>query len=254
MRLSPTRLAAATLLVATALSAQATAAGWHFITTDRGVRVYDKPDPKRDVPMFKGVATLDAPIIQLLAILGDVKRSCEWNPACVHAKLVRKDTDFKMLFHLRLKGPWPVSDRDAILSTDATVSRGGKVVDAIFRAIKYPRIKPASGVVRFPRLIGRYHMVAVSPTRTRVVYTIDSESGGWLPAWVVRYATKKVPVGTLDGLRRQAKKTKGQYAAFVKKHTPAAPPAGPTGTRTAPGAAPGVAPAKGAPTAPGGGR
>ena len=211
------------MLCLTLLSTSAVhAAGWKFATKDKGVRVLLQDVPGRRVPKFRGIITINAPVMQLLAVLADIPRSCEWNAACVHARVVKKRSDIDILFHLRLKAPWPVSDRDAILRTNAKIRKDGKVVYATFRAMPYRAIKPASGVVRFPRLIGKYTMTAVGPNRTHVVYTIDSDSGGWIPTWLVRYATQKVPVATLVGLRKQAKKTKGAYAAFIKKHTPRA--------------------------------
>ncbi|MBP47699.1 MAG: hypothetical protein CMH53_07155 [Myxococcales bacterium] len=210
----------AALLVSVLSPSLCAAKGWKFATSERGISVFLQQEPGRQVPKFRGVVTIDQPVMQLLAVLADIPRSCEWNAACVHARVVKRSSDFKMLFHLRLKAPWPVSDRDAVLKTSARVRADGKRVKAIFRAIPYGKIKPASGVVRFPRLIGTYVMNAIGPNRTQVKYTIDSESGGWLPNWLVRYATQKVPIATLDGLRKQAKKTKGTYAAFIARNTP----------------------------------
>mgnify|MGYP002630323595 CR=1 FL=1 len=225
-RAAALRLGAALFALAAviALPHPAHAAGkWRLVTQDEGVRVYDMPEAGRAVPRFRGVATIEAPALHLLAILGDVARSCEWNTACKHSVLLHKVDDLRMTFHNRLKAPWPVSDRDAILKTSALISKDGKTITALFRAIAYPSRPPASGVVRFPKLVGQYAMTVLGPTTTKVVYTIDSDSGGWLPDWVVRYATKKVPIGTLAGLRAQATRTRGKYDAFIAKHTAKAP-------------------------------
>ena len=56
-----------------ALPHSADAAGkWRYVTKGEGVRVYDMPEEGRAVPRFRGVATIEAPALQLLAILGDV--------------------------------------------------------------------------------------------------------------------------------------------------------------------------------------
>lgn len=201
-------------------SVNAAAKKWRFVTSGEGVRVYDLPEAGRAVPRFRGIAVINAPAMQLLAVLADVGRACEWNTACKHSIVLKKTGDLQMVFHNRLKAPWPVSDRDAILKTSAKISEDGRRISALFRAIRYPSRPPKKGVVRFPRLIGKYVMTALGPNKTRVVYTIDSDSGGWLPGWVVRYATKKVPIGTLAGLRKQAKRTAGQYKRFITKHAP----------------------------------
>ena len=212
----------------------ALAGGWERIAREKGVSVYIRDIPGRDVPRFKGVATIDAEPLLLLAVLADVERACEWNAACVHARIVQKRGEFDIDFHNRLKATWPVSDRDAVLRTLARIEDGGARVYAEFRAVASSPA-PASGVVRFPMLHGRYEIRRTAEGRSRVEYVIDANPGGWVPAWFVKYAVKNVPLDTLTGLRRQAKKMATHYAPFVARHrgpppaatVPTAPPPGP---------------------------
>ena len=44
-----------------------------------------------------------------------------------------------------------------------------------------------------------------------MTYQIDSDPGGWLPKWVVKMASKKIPLNTLINLGKQ----------IVKVRTPA---------------------------------
>ena len=61
----------------------------------------------------------------------------------------------------------------------------------------------ARGVVRMPRLVGSYDLRPVE-AGTRVVYTVDSDPGGRLPAWLVKRASKDLPYFTLKNLRERA--------------------------------------------------
>jgi hypothetical protein len=58
------------------------------------------------------------------------------------------------------------------------------------------------GVVRMPRLIGSYDLTPVE-AGTHVVYTVDSDPGGSLPAWLVRQASKDLPYFTLRNLQER---------------------------------------------------
>lgn len=204
----------------------AAATGWEKVASERGVRVYIREVPGRDVPRFKGVATIDADPLLLLAVLADVERACEWNAACVHARMVQKRSEFDLDFHNRLKATWPVSDRDAVLRTSARIEDGGNRVYAEFRAIQSAPAA-AKGVVRFPMLHGRYTIRRNAKGGSNVEYVIDADPGGWVPNWFVKYAVKNVPLDTLTGLRRQAAKRAADYADFVARHRPPPPPPAP---------------------------
>ena len=217
------------LLAWTAAAPSAQASSWRRIARENGISVFIHEIPGKAVPRFKAEMTVDIEPLQLLAVLADVGRACEWNAACVHSRVLVRRSDFDVTFHNRLSATWPVSDRDAILRTSAKVADGGDKVTASFRAVADAKPGPASGVVRFPLLIGRYDIERGDTGHTKVVYTIDTDPGGWVPSWFIRYAVKNVPLATLDGLRTQAGKTLSDYAAFRQRHGAKGqnPPSGP---------------------------
>jgi hypothetical protein len=59
------------------------------------------------------------------------------------------------------------------------------------------------GVIRMPRLFGSYELTPVEGG-AHVVYTVDSDPGGSLPAWLVRRASKDLPYFTLKKLQERA--------------------------------------------------
>jgi len=223
--------ATAITLVAEELQAKAR---WRHVATEDGVRVSVLPDDKRDVPLFRGETVISAPILELLAILTDVNRACDWNARCLESRVMRRTDDLNLMFYSRVDGPWPVSDRDAIFRARARILKHGRKVLATFDAIPWPKLKVPSGTVRFARLHGSYTMIALSPFRTKVTYQIDAHPGGMVPDWVVRYTSKWVPVGTLAGLRRQSRRIGKRYAAFVARHRPKVVQAGASATPRAP--------------------
>ena len=227
-------LAGLTLAAALFAAPAEAAPGWQRVASKDGVDVYVLPDTKRDVPLFKGVTTINAPILTLLAILTDVDRACAWNLRCHSVRTVRRFDDLNVIFYNRLSAPWPVDDRDAIYHASARIRSDGRRVDAIFRAIPRPEILVPPDVVRFPRLIGTYRLDSVNPTTTKVTYQIDADPGGMIPDWFVRYASKGVPTATLSGLRREAARVGDRYAAFMAKYATAAATVAPSIPAAAP--------------------
>lgn len=210
-------LAAACLaaLVWTAAAPAAAQENWKQVALEKGVHVYVQPDDSRDLPIFRGVLVIHADILHLLAILTDVDKACDWNARCISARTLERRSQTDVTFYNRLDGMWPVNDRDGIYDARATILDGGAKVVASFKARPWPQIKVPSGTVRFTRLHGAYVLTRLGPTRTRVDYRIDADPGGWVPAWAVRYGSKWVPVGTLSGLRAQARRTVGKYDAVI---------------------------------------
>lgn len=195
--------------------------GWVFATSEAGISVSVRSDDSRSLPMFRGIGTVDASILDILAVLDDTGRHTEWMANCAKAKVIRHLGEFDRIVYNRTASPWPVSDRDVVLLGSIEGSMIKREVWSYFKAVSEPGNGPIDGIVRMPRLKGFYHLQALDDTHTRVTYQIDADPGGMLPDWLVSRATKRLPIDTISGLRRQTQKMRGHYDAFLKKYDPA---------------------------------
>ena len=211
---------AAALLLATRSASAAGRATWRHVATTDGVRVSAREIPGQAFPEFRGVTVMKADMFQLLAILDDAPRHCEWQASCKVMRVVKHYDEFNRVLYHRLDSPWPVNDRDVVFKGGVTVDWKRKIVWSRFRALK-GMVKVESGVVRITRMYGHFKFELIAPGQIRATYQVFSDPGGWLPAWLVAGASKKIPLHTLRGLRAQVTKTRGQYAAFHKRYNPA---------------------------------
>ena len=210
------------LLAALLWSSAAVAQPWDRVGVSDGVIISMQPDEGRKVPRFRGVAEVQEPLWHLVAVLGDAERTCEWNPALSECRTVRRTSDVDFRLYARLAAPWPIDDRDAVIESKLVSDATGDRVIASFRAVGDPGVPIPANVVRFPKLYGHYRLVRLGPRRTRVEYFVDADPGGMLPAWVVRFIVREMPVAAVAGLRQQGRATRGQYASFVARHDPSA--------------------------------
>lgn len=194
--------------------------GWKHIFSESGVAVWNRLEPGREVPVFKGIGNVDAGLFEILAVLNDVSRHTEWMANCAQARILKQVNEFDRILYNRTDAPWPVSDRDTVLdcTVDGTMSR--REVLCPFTSIASSLQPPIDGVVRMPRLRGFYKLVSIDEKRTRVTYQIDADPGGRLPDFVVEMTTKKLPLNTVTGLRSQVAKTRGRYESFLAKYDP----------------------------------
>lgn len=185
--------------------------GWEYVLHDAGIVVHQKQQPGRDFPTFRGVGVVEENIFQVLAVLRDVGRHGQWMERSKNTHMIRKTDEFHYTVYGRTDAPWPVSDRDAVFRSSAKVEYDKKRVTVRFWAVRSKLKPPVSGVVRMTRLRGFFRFQAIAEGRTRVTYQVDADPQGSLPGWIARAATKTLPLKTLKGLRRQARKTRGWY-------------------------------------------
>ncbi len=208
------------LLAITAIASSAQAREWELVHEENGIVVHRKDVAGRDLPVFRGRGAVNASIYQVMAVLIDAPRRPEWLHRCVEAKVIEKLGEFATVNYSRTDAPWPVEDRDAVMIGQLFTIEPGVKYRAEFHGIPDPRMPPRPDAVRMKRLHGHWLLTSLSPNKTHVEYLVDADPGGILPDWLVKQASKELPYKTLLNLRRQTRKTRGQYDAFLDRWDP----------------------------------
>lgn len=207
------------------LTAPANAAPkWEHVTTEKGIRVWSLEVPGRGFPTFRGRGVINENIYQVLAVLRDTTRHTQWMASCTDARLIKKINEYEYIVYSRTAAPWPVSDRDAVFMSKTKVDRKKMIVNVRFWAVRSKRKGPVKGVVRMTRLRGHYRFRALDVNKTLVDYKVDANPEGSLPGWIARLATKKLPLVTIQKLRKQARKTRGWYKKQIAEWMKIQPP------------------------------
>ena len=189
------------------ISSPAFGAGWEVILNDDGIRVSTRDIEGQALPAFKGTGMVQAPMVDVLAVLTDTPRRVEWVHKCSDSRLLKQVTEKNRVIYSRTKAPWPVSDRDVVVRTRSTVDWEKKEIMIRFKGERAFPFAELEGVVRIPRIKGFYRLQAVGESKTRVTYQIDASPGGSLPDWLAELTSQKIPYETIMGLRGQVKKT-----------------------------------------------
>ncbi|MFT3772499.1 MAG: START domain-containing protein [Minicystis sp.] len=194
--------------------------GWVQDADEKGVVVTTKTEAGRSLPIFRGVSTIDAGLFEILAVLDDIGRFTEWMADCKAARVVKQVSEMERYEYNHIGAPWPVADRDTVIRSWVDGSVAKRDVWARFQSVSMPEAPPVKGIVRMPRLAGYYHLEVIDAGHTKVTYQVDADPGGLLPDWLVKLTSRKLPIETLVGLRKQVAKTRGKYEAFLKKYDP----------------------------------
>ena len=171
------------------------------VRVEDGITVEEEIDASRSLPILTGTVMMSASADQIAAWVGAVHTYTDWQHNCEEARVLPQ-SDGSRLTYNRIGSPWPVSDRDVVLRSTRTNATDGSI-HIEFRSTEDANLAVPSGVVRMPRLFGSYELTPVEGG-TQVVYTVDSDPGGSLPAWLVRQASKDLPYMTLKSLQERA--------------------------------------------------
>lgn len=194
---------------------------WQRVGVTDGVTVDLREVPDSDLPEMRGVVTIDASIFRVLAVFDDTPRHKEWMAKANGAALVQSLGGLDRIIWTRRATPWPAQDRDAVLRVRVSVDGAARAITARFAHVTTPLKPPISGLTRMPMLDGHWLLAALGPKQTRVTYQLKVDMGGWLPDWLIRLISRRLPLRTLQGLRRQVARTGGQYGDFIRRHDPA---------------------------------
>ncbi|MSP91386.1 MAG: hypothetical protein EXR79_06230 [Myxococcales bacterium] len=206
-------------LLATAVPAGADPT-WQRISADDGIEVDVRSAGDVPFPEFRGHVVIPAAVLEVAAVLEDIDRVCEWTQRCAASKLLRRLTETEVVFYNRTEAPWPASDRDAVLAASVTGLPEGRDVWMRIRTSPFP-FPAAAGTVRMPYTRGHYRLTQ-SERGTLVEFQLQTDIGGWVPLWMVKFLQKRVPHDTLAGLRARTLAWRGRYVERVQRWQQAA--------------------------------
>ncbi len=196
------------------------AGAWEKVLEEHGILVEEQAVAGRNLPMFRGRGVVNAGLYEVIAVLSDADRRTQWLHRCVESKIVARLDAFTTVAYTRTDAPWPVDDRDAVMLAQLFTVEPGRVYRAQFTALPDPRMPPRDGIVRMKHLHGHWVIEALSPSSTRVEYEVDADPGGLLPGWLAARASRELPLQSVLGLRRQTRRTRGVYDAFLDQWDP----------------------------------
>lgn len=175
---------------------------WEFIGEDDGIHTWRRDLGERRAA-FRGQTFIRGTIDQALAPILDWKHHTEWMYGVKESTLLSQLSPTRVLVYVRVKGIWPVWDRDAISESELQWAADHKHLVIYGHSVPSDRKAVPSRVVRMPLLKGTMKMWQVEPRRVKVLYDIEADLGGRIPQWIARMATKEIPYQTLFNLRKR---------------------------------------------------
>jgi len=196
------------VILMTSLSIQAQAAdteqdGWELMERSDGVTTWKQDVAGKVFPLMRGQVEIGASVDDVQAVVEDVQHHTQWMHRCVQATRLKQVSEVESVLYNRTSAPWPIRDRDVVMRVKREVAPSGGAVILLFESVRDALKPEVEGVVRMPKLAGYYRLEARGPNKTQVVYQIEADLGGNLPAWFVKSLVEKMPYETLHRLRER---------------------------------------------------
>jgi hypothetical protein len=183
---------------------------WDLRSDKDSIYIYTRSLPDSKFKAIKVECELSATLSQLVAVLLDVNRGAEWVYSTKSSVLLKQVSPSEIYYYSEVDVPWPASNRDFIARLKVVQDSATKVVTVY--GPTYPDYLPAKkGIVRVPRAEGKWVITPVGRKRIKVMYTLNTDPGGDIPAWLINLFATKGPSESFRNLRVQLRKA--VYAA-----------------------------------------
>jgi len=145
---------------------------------------------------------VNATIDKYLPIVLDVTRYHEWRYRELNHKLLKKISDFDLIYYAQISAPFPLSDRDLVLHLKINQDSLTKILTVTIESMP-DYIPPVKDIVRVPSSSTTLTFVPLSESRLKVRCYARVNPGGQIPAWVVNMFSTQGPYETFKNLNEK---------------------------------------------------
>ena len=178
---------------------------WKLNADKEGIKVYTSEVADSKVKAIKVQAEIDASATQLVALLMDVNTSADWVYHTKSCTLIKQVSPSELYYYSEINMPWPASNRDFVAHLIVSQNPVTKVIQIDGPSV--PGMMPEKkGVVRINHSVGKWTIVPIDANHIKVEYTLHTEPGGSLPAWMVNMFAAEGPMQVFKEIKVQLQK------------------------------------------------
>ena len=176
---------------------------WELRKEEEGIRVYTRYVEGSDIKAYRVEAVLDGQLASFVAVMKDVKNYGLLFESSDYASLI-EETDTTLLYYSQTGAPWPVKDRDGVYMLRFSQHYGTGVVTIRIESVN--GIRPENeDFVRISKATGFWKFLPADKDKVEVVYQMEADPAGNLPAWVINMFLVDKPLQDVKNLRERVK-------------------------------------------------
>jgi hypothetical protein len=177
---------------------------WKLKQNKDGIEIYTKTLENSHLKGIKVLCALPVTLSQLVAVIMDVNTAVDWVYSTKSSTLLKKVSVSELYYYSEVSLPWPISNRDFVAHLKVTQDPHNKVV-TIDGPVIPNYIPQKKDIIRVRNSYGKW-ILTPQKNSTKIEYTLETDPGGSLPAWLVNLFVAKGPHETFVKLKEQLKK------------------------------------------------
>lgn len=188
-----------TMMLFTSLTAAAQEK-WQLVRNDDGIKVYTRRLASEKFKEVRAQFVTAGTEDQLLNIIENIPHHKDWSYGTKRTFLITKKNEDTLIYYSEVSLPWPLSNRDLVIE----LSFKRDTVDHILhiQAKSIPGILPLKpDLVRVPFSLAVWDVSELPNKLLNIQYTLSTDPGGALPAWLVNLAASAGPYNSFQKLK-----------------------------------------------------
>ena len=173
---------------------------WKKSMDKDGIAIFTRSLQSSEFKEFQARAQMEGSIEEFKEILFDIDRYHEWMPDCKSAEIVSAQLPDHIIYHMKLKVPFPFENRDIVQQLIVRERQNTLEIDIVNRPDK---IKKEKKYVRMPVAKGKWVVRSISDNEIAVLFQYFADPGGSIPSWLVNSFVVKNPHKILQGIKKK---------------------------------------------------
>ena len=177
---------------------------WELAQDEDGIRIYTKPNDKTNLNDFKADMIIMASIGEVSSHISVMENQTKWMFDRELTKVLDRPNDKTTIVYSVTNAPWPVADRDAVVSFTYSEKNTDEFIriDVVNIGDYYPLNED---LVRVPYIKGFWELIKIDDISTKIVFMNAASPGGSIPDWLADSFVLDMPYHSLNNFRYMLK-------------------------------------------------
>lgn len=190
---------------------------WKLKENKDGIKIYTKTLENSNLKAIRVKVSVQATLSQLVAIILDIKSAKDWVYSTKSATLLKQVSPSELYYYSEVALPWPIQNRDFVAHLITTQDPNTHVV-TIDGPVVHNYVAEKKDIVRVNNSYGKWIFTPQANGMVAIDYTLETDPGGSIPAWLVNLFATKGPKETFVKLKEQIARPayRNAHLAFIK--------------------------------------
>ncbi|MBK9014842.1 MAG: hypothetical protein IPM82_12615 [Saprospiraceae bacterium] len=189
---------------------------WELKRDKGGIKVYVRDQPGTAIKELKFTTTVEASMQTIAAVLTHVEGFDDWVYASLKSRTIKQVSEGEVYYYTLIDFPWPLSNRDLVLHSTVWQDKKTLALHSKTTSCHWMETEKED-VVRIKKAELIWIFTPLDNGKVRVDYTLNSDPGGSIPAWMINLAADQGPLQSMIKFQEmlEREKYKNTRLAFV---------------------------------------